>query len=90
MRVPVPVMPALQKARAKAQGIQCKANLRMCHVALMAYAADHRNFPPNRIHAGAQFWHGINPAGINNPDEGAAILLVRALRDTGVLEGFSA
>jgi prepilin-type N-terminal cleavage/methylation domain-containing protein len=71
------LLPALQKARAKAQSLQCKANLRMCHVALMAYAADHRNFPPNRIHAGAQFWHGINPAGVNNPDEGAAVLLVR-------------
>ena len=61
------LVPALTKARAKAQNLQCKANLRTCHVVLMAYAVDFRNFPPNQIHAGGQFWQGINPAGVNNP-----------------------
>jgi prepilin-type N-terminal cleavage/methylation domain-containing protein len=70
------LLPALAKARDKARNLQCKANLRQCHIALMCYAADNRNFPPNRIHAGAQFWHGIDPAGVNNPDKGAAVLLV--------------
>jgi len=55
---------------------KCTFNLHQCHIALLAYAGDYNNYPPNIIHAGGQFWQGIQDAATDQI--GAATRLVNA------------
>ena len=41
------LLPALNKARSKAQTIHCTANLKQAGLAILAYAGDHGDFMPN-------------------------------------------
>lgn len=41
------LLPALNKARSKAQAIHCTANLKQAGLAILAYAGDHGDFMPN-------------------------------------------
>lgn len=45
------LLPALGRAKAKAQGIQCLGNLRQMGLAWMMYADDHERIPPNNVNS---------------------------------------
>jgi len=71
------LLPALTQAHRRAADMQCMFNMHQCHIALNAYAADCKNYPPNTIHDGVQFWQGINTATATAPvGVGAALLMV--------------
>ncbi len=66
------LLPVLSRTKRQAQDLLCKSNLRQCHLALVSYDGDCNQYPPNQIHAGAQYWHGLGPV----TDRGAAVFLV--------------
>ncbi len=68
------LLPSLGKARRRAADLLCLSNQHQCHIALLAYAGDYGELPSNVIHAGAQFWHGVQDAATDQI--GAATRLV--------------
>ena len=67
------LLPSLQQAHRRAWDVQDMVNMHQCHVALNAYATDCKNYPPNPVHDGTQYWQGVNPTG----EIGAAVMLVK-------------
>lgn len=64
------LLPALAKAKAKGQGIQCIANMKQMSLAWIMYAGDNSDhLPPNANGPGSQGWvDGWEDFTINNPD----------------------
>ena len=50
------LLPALSKAKAKAQGISCMSNLKQLQLAWLMYPDDHQGYLPPTPKAGLRMW----------------------------------